>query len=38
MYWYNFKRKHGSIGLMTPMRKWKDFIGKQYLHCQAKRK
>lgn len=22
MYWYNFKRKHGAIGFMTPMKKW----------------
>lgn len=22
MHWYNFKRKHGAIGFMTPMHKW----------------
>jgi len=22
MHWYNFKRKHGAIGFLTPMQKW----------------
>lgn len=22
MYWYNYKRKHGAIGFITPMEKW----------------
>lgn len=22
MHWYNFKRKHGAIGFVTPMQKW----------------
>src|SRR5690606_801498 len=28
MHWYNFKRKHGAIGFMTPMKKWEDFYSK----------
>ncbi|MCO5286978.1 MAG: IS3 family transposase [Chitinophagaceae bacterium] len=28
MHWYNFKRRHGAIGFMTPMKKWKDFYSK----------
>ena len=30
MYWYNFKRKHGAIGFMTPVRKWEDFYRKTF--------
>ena len=22
MQWYNYKRKHGAIGMITPMQKW----------------
>jgi putative transposase len=25
MHWYNFQRKHGSIGFVTPMEKWEGF-------------
>lgn len=25
MHWYNFKRKHGAIGFITPMEKWEAF-------------
>lgn len=28
MHWYNFKRKHGAIGFMTPVRKWEEFYQK----------
>ncbi len=28
MHWYNFKRKHGAIGFITPMKKWDAFYRK----------
>lgn len=28
MHWYNFKRKHGAIGFITPMKKWEAFYRK----------
>lgn len=28
MHWYNFKRKHGAIGFITPMKKWESFYQK----------
>ena len=29
MHWYNFQRKHGAIGFMTPMEKWEAFYRKR---------
>lgn len=31
MHWYNWKRKHGAIGLITPMKKWESYYS-QILH------
>jgi len=28
MHWYNYKRKHGAIGFVTPMKKWNEYYGK----------
>jgi hypothetical protein len=28
MHWYNFRRKHGAIGFMTPVKKWEEFYQK----------
>lgn len=28
MSWYNFKRKHGAIGFISPMEKWEEFYQK----------
>ena len=31
MHWYNFKRKHGAIGFMTPMEKWEAYYRKRWV-------
>ena len=28
MSWYNFKRKHGAIGFISPMEKWEEYYQK----------
>ncbi len=30
VYWYNFKRKHGQIGMTTPVKKWEAYYRKMF--------